>query len=90
MKCYVYSVRDARTGFLTPTVEVSDQVARRNFEHAIASGPSLFTSHPEDYSLWCIGSFDTDTGELSPVTPGVLLQATDVLNRLGGDRRGES
>lgn len=90
MKCYVYSVRDVRTGFLTPTVEVSDQVAKRNFEHAIASGPSLFTSHPEDYSLWCIGAFDTDSGEISSVIPGCLMQATDVLNRRGGELRGES
>lgn len=91
MKLYVYSIRDVRTGFLAPSVEISDAVAKRNFEHAVMSGPaSLFTSHPEDYSLWSIGAFDSDTGEIVPANPpGCILQATDVLNRLGGDRDGQ-
>ncbi len=86
MKFYVYSIRDVRTGFLSPSIEVSDQVAKRNFEHAVShSGSSLFMSHPEDYSLWCIGAFDSDTGVLEPCNPiGRIMEASDVLARMTG------
>lgn len=89
MKRYVYSIKDQKTGFLNPTFEISDAVAKRNFEHAVASAPeSLFTSHPEDYALYCIGAFDTDTGLISPLPqPGLILEARSVL-AMRGDRDG--
>lgn len=89
MKCYVYSIKDQKTGFLNPTFEISDAVAKRNFEHAVAAAPeSLFTSHPEDYALYCIGAFDTDTGLISPLSqPGLILEARSVL-AMRGDRDG--
>lgn len=89
MKRYVYSIKDQKTGFLNPTFEISDAVAKRNFEHAVAFAPeSLFTSHPEDYALYCIGAFDTDTGLISPLPqPGLILEARSVL-AMRGDRDG--
>lgn len=89
MKCFIYSIRDVYTGFLNPTFEVSDAVARRNFEHAVAAAPeSLFTSHPDDYSLYRIGEFDTDTGLLYPLSvPELVIDARSILN-MRGDRDG--
>lgn len=76
----MYSIRDFKSGFLSPTVEVNDMVARRNFEHAVLnSDQSLFFSHPEDYALFKIGEMDTDMGVISPVVPvAELLTATQV------------
>ena len=34
MKYGIYSIRDARTGFLPPTVDQNDSSAMRNFAHA--------------------------------------------------------
>lgn len=87
MKFGVYSIRDARTGFLSPTLEQSDPVALRNFEHAIVrSGDSLFVSHPEDYHLYKLGEFDSDTGSIECLVPPALLaSASSVIHRLGGD-----
>uniref|UniRef100_A0AAU8B1X4 Nonstructural protein n=1 Tax=Dulem virus 129 TaxID=3145606 RepID=A0AAU8B1X4_9VIRU len=90
----VYSIRDFKSGFLAPTVEVNDAVAIRNFEHAVLnSEQSLFFSHPEDYALYLIGAYDADRGVLTPVSPVVeLLTATQVFNRTttsritGGER----
>lgn len=86
MKFGVYSIRDSRTGFLAPTVEVSDSVAARNFEHAILrSGDSLFTTHPEDYHLYKLGEMDSETGALDGlVPPSLLLSARSIFDRLGG------
>lgn len=86
MKFGVYAIRDARSGFLSPSLEVSDAVARRNFEHAVLATPdSLFYSHPEDYSFWKVGQFDSDTGALDGfVPPECLDMASDVFHRLKG------
>lgn len=91
MKFGVYSIRDSRTGFLAPTVEVSDSVASRNFEHAVLhSGDSLFFSHPEDYHLYKLGEMDSETGAIDSLVPPVLLlSASSVINRLGGDQHGD-
>lgn len=69
MKYGVYSINDSLTGFLSPTFELNDAVALRNFEHAVVSSPSLFTSHPEHYTLYRIGSFDSTTGVFVSCTP---------------------
>lgn len=69
MKYGVYSMRDNKTGFLTPTLDQNDQSAIRNFEHACQNIDSLFFTHPSDYSLWKIADYETDTGELFPLVP---------------------
>lgn len=61
----VYSIKDLKTGFLPVTIEYNDNSAIRNFEHACASAESLFYTHPGDYQLWKLGTFNSDTGELN-------------------------
>lgn len=88
MKAVVCSIRDTKTGFLQPTVEVNPSVAMRNFEHAVLRNEdSLFFSHPEDYSLFCIAEFDTDSGQLTPVVPPTeLLSASQVITAASSRR----
>lgn len=77
----VYSIRDVKTGFLSPLFEMSDSVAVRNFEHAIstASVDNLFFSHPSDYSFYALGTFDTESGRIvSFDVPVHLMDATEV------------
>lgn len=74
MKYGIYSIRDSRTGFLPPTVDQNDMSARRNMEHAASQRNSLFFSHPEDYSLFRIGEFDTESGQLTPCVPEFIFQ----------------
>lgn len=69
MKYGVYAIRDALTGFLTPTIDINDASAMRNFEHAVTTSGTVLESHPMDYDLCCIGTFDSDTGRLEPVDP---------------------
>uniref|UniRef100_A0AAU8AW51 Nonstructural protein n=1 Tax=Dulem virus 134 TaxID=3145611 RepID=A0AAU8AW51_9VIRU len=85
MKFGVYSIRDVKVGFLNPTFEMSDAVSRRNFSHAVLNNTdSLFFSHPEDYSLYKIGTFDTETGKLLPLdVPLQLVDAISVIDGIG-------
>lgn len=73
MKLSIYAIRDVHTGFLTPTVDQNDNSAMRNFAHAMKNPQSLFNSHPEDFTLFKIGSFDTESGEIVSQLPETVI-----------------
>lgn len=69
----VYAIRDARTGFLTPTFEVNDAVASRNFHHACLNSDSLLFSHPQDYALYRLATFNPESGRIEPEDVPVFI-----------------
>lgn len=69
MKYGIYAIRDARTTFMSLTVDYSDEAARRNFAHAVNHPESLMQSHPNDFDLYKLGEYDVETGEIFPATP---------------------
>lgn len=79
----VFAVRDVKTGYLSPTLDVNGDSAIRNFEHAVMRADSLFFTHPSDYSLYRIGDYDSDTGLITPAIPPVHLVDADALLRKG-------
>lgn len=78
MKYGVYSIRDARTGFLPPTVDLNDSSAMRNFAHACMQKESLLFSHIEDYALCKIGEFDSSKGVITPQLVDVILDGSSI------------
>lgn len=66
MMLNVYSIRDVRSGFLTPTVEQNDYIAARNFANAIMESHGVLFTHASDFQLFRIGEFDSDKGVLKP------------------------
>lgn len=76
----VYAMRDVKTGFLTPTIEVNDEAAKRNFIHSLWNSEGILHSFAADFSLYKIGSFDSDAGSItSEPVPVHLLSGTDAL-----------
>lgn len=71
----VYGVRDKLSGFLTPTFDVNDAVALRNFEAAVLDmrAGNLFHSNPADYDLFRLAHFDSDSGSFSPCDPPEMI-----------------
>lgn len=69
----VYSIRDVKTGFMTPTVEISDEAAARNFAHAVSHSEGILNSFVQDFSLYKIGGFDDSDGVLLPLNPPILV-----------------
>lgn len=61
----MYSVKDLKTGYLPPTYDMNDLSAMRNFEHACMNEDSLFFTHSSDYQLFKVGTFDTETAEIT-------------------------
>lgn len=68
----LYSINDALNGFMSPTLQNNDAAAMRSFAEVFKDVYS-----PADYSLFKIGSFDTDTGEIIPDVPTIVCRATD-------------
>lgn len=79
MKLPVYSIRDVHTGFMSPTVDENDACAMRNFRHAVMQSASLMNSHPKDYSLYRIGTFETDSGAFVSELPELITDAFSLL-----------
>lgn len=76
----VYSVRDVKSGFLFPTVDVNDQVAIRDFVNSIASTEFVVSSYAKDLALYHIADFDSDTGRITSLDlPVHLFEAFDAL-----------
>ncbi|UPW41643.1 nonstructural protein [Peromfec virus RodF8_32] len=69
----VYSIFDAKTGFMSPVIEVNDESAIRNFAHSVANSEGILYSFSQDFQLYRIGTFDSDTAALSNESPHPLL-----------------
>lgn len=65
----IYSVLDAKTTFMTPTFDYNDLAAARNFKYAVTQTEGIFNANPEDFTLYCIGEFDSVSGAITGKTP---------------------
>lgn len=79
MKYYVYCVRDNKTSFMTPTVDQNDGSAIRNFSYAVCHTDGILSSYRQDFDLYKIGTFDSDSGRITPLTvPELLMSGSSV------------
>lgn len=88
----VFCIRDAKTGFMTPTVDLNADSAIRNFAHSLLAAPSVVTTFSQDFDLYQLGSFDSQSGDLVPcATPSFVVSGHDALalarSSSGGDDR---
>lgn len=59
----VFSVLDAKIGsFMQPWFSATVDSARRAFFDACQDSASLLGRHPQDFTLYHLGSFDDETG----------------------------
>lgn len=69
MKLIAVSIRDAKTmAWGPPMMMRTPGEALRSFADEVNSGrgESMIALHPEDFEMFQIGAFDTDTGEMLP------------------------
>lgn len=79
MKYGLYSIKDAKTGFLTPVLEQGDPAALRNFSAAVSQLDCIMHQYPNDFALYKVANWDTDTG-VDPVSSPILIaDASEVL-----------
>ena len=66
MIAMMYSVKDELTGkfhnpMFLPNSDVVEDEIKRLFRTQV-NNTTLWKENPEDFSLWCLGSFDDTTG----------------------------
>lgn len=79
----IYAVKDRLTGFLTPSFDMNDAAAMRNFSFALHRDDLLFSSAPGDYDLYCLGTYDSETGVIMPIDPQIVCTGSSLLSKGG-------
>lgn len=68
MKLSVYSVRDSKADcYMVPFFVSNDAVALRMIANASCDSESMLSANSEDFSLYSIGEFDSDSGVILPL-----------------------
>ncbi len=79
----IYTVHDIKAEtFMPPFFVPSKGLAIRAFEDCINSQDHHFGKHPADYTLFQLGSFDTDSGEFSLTDRTSVGNGVEFLNPL--------
>ena len=80
MKRLVYSIRDNKMGtFNVPVLIENDAVAVRQFGDIVTrGGDNVMTLHPSDFTIYCLGEFDCNTGKFTNLDcPKALATGSD-------------
>lgn len=76
----IYSMRDKLDGYMGLKLEGNDNVAIRNFS-ILVNDPSLSVSYnPDDFDLYKVGTFDSDSGELCPCVPSFISSGSNCVS----------
>lgn len=68
MKLKAYSVFDEKADVWTqPFFQLNEATAQRVMANAVNSEGHNFNMNPEDYSLYCVGEWNDDTGVFTPL-----------------------
>lgn len=81
MQLKAYSIRDAKTEiFNTPFFNNTHGEAERNFKSTVNDERSQICKYPEDFDLYFLGDYDTNTGKMSPLdTPQHMVKAINLV-----------
>ncbi|AXH73810.1 MAG: nonstructural protein [Microviridae sp.] len=70
----LFSVYDSKSlTYCPPFLSTNAQTAKRDFSIAVIDPTSAISKAPEDYTLYDIGTFDSDSGLVNPASPPVYI-----------------
>ena len=67
----IYALKDEFNGFTTGIPFPNNEIAKRYLKEQKAENVTVKNS-PEDFSVWHLGTFDTDTGVYDTKEPKLL------------------
>lgn len=74
----LYSVRDVKVErFFPPFAQRNQLEAQRTFLDMCGDHRTPISKHPEDYTLYEIGSFNPETGEVKAILARVVLHGSE-------------
>ena len=76
----VYAVKDVAAGeFQAPFYVQNDQMLKRVVRQAVnAEQKNAFNEFVEDKQVYCLGEFDSATGEIKSKTPDLIINCVDL------------
>lgn len=90
MKLFVMCARDVKAdAFGNPYFAPSIAMAERSFGDEVnrAAEDNILYKHPEDFELYCLGTFDTSSGEFDVGKRVQVCAAGSLVRALPGDKR---
>lgn len=82
MKLNIYALFDSQiAAFAQPYFSPTNGSALRAFSDHVNDKNSPVNKHPGDYSVYQLGSYDDQTGEIQPVKPARIGTAVEYLNK---------
>lgn len=87
MKLLMFAVKDRATEmFGNPMFLVSAGQAMRSFSDEVnrADPQNQLHAHPEDFDLYALGEFDTNTGDFQVGRPEKIAEARNLVIKNGG------
>lgn len=77
----MFAIRDLKAvSFMPPYTAPNKGVAIRSFTDAVNDPSSMLSKYPDDFALFHIGSYDPETGVVTPVkTNELVVGGRDVL-----------
>jgi len=81
MKMFIYCVRDRATDqYGTPMFLISNGQAIRSFSDEVnrAEKENSLYQHPDDYDLYLMGAYETQTGMFETKTPEMIAVGKNV------------
>lgn len=78
-KYNIYSIRDRKVAFGTPFPEFNNESAQRGFSYQLHNN-SVMGFSPADYSLYRVGTFDSDSGQVEGCLPEFVCEGSMVVD----------
>lgn len=81
MKLQIFAIRDFKAeAYNTPFFFTTQGQALRAFQDLVTDKQSTVSMHPEDFSIYLVGTFDTDSANITPHENGPqhMAKATDL------------
>lgn len=80
MELKIFSIRDSKAeNYLQPFFNKTHGEAERNFRELARDDKSIVSKYPEDYDLYFLGTYDDNSGKLSPAdTPQHVVKAVNL------------
>ncbi len=82
MKVQCYAIFDSCSGiYEKPFFSTADDLVKREFQDVAISADHLISKHPEHFSLWRLGVFNNENGDLQDEANECLWTATEAIGQ---------
>jgi len=82
MKVQCYAIFDTCSGiYEKPFFSTADALVKREFQDIAMSADHPIAKHPEHYSLWRLGIFNNETGDLADEANECLWNAIEAISQ---------